>query len=480
MRMEYRRDMQHSYLVAETEENTVNYITRMITENQIRGLLPCECRKIDCKDLYYYDITSRVSLAEKCRYKKIKGSEVIQVIQGFLQVLNQMEEYLIPTSHICLDWNYIYLDPQSGQPLFCCLVLDGREPESGIRELLEELLPRLDHQEQSGISIVYDLYQHVIQDHFSVNELREIVEQRTIEEQDISSKEKKAHVPAYAGVCEKSETENNEKENRKKRQEELWAEQRKHERALEDFFSTDEDEGTREQGRKRLIPVLAGGAGSILYAVAGYLVWRNLPEYLGTWGGIGISLVLGILIWQLVMQRKRREENQIEEKFAVYQEKTEDKPFFPEVEKEAWEEERWDTPKEDMESDTAWENRNIYENNNYTQVLSAGGSPDQLVLKELHPVNGRQFCVEGTRPVIIGQLKEQADLVLPSTAVSRVHASMEKRAGRWYLKDMNSRNGTWVNEQELYGQEEKEIFDGDQIRFANLIYQVQFHPQYFQ
>ena len=37
---------------------------------------------------------------------------------------------------------------------------------------------------------------------------------------------------------------------------------------------------------------------------------------------------------------------------------------------------------------------------------------------------------------------------------------------------MNSRNGTWVNEQELYGEEEQELTNGDQIRFADLIYQV--------
>lgn len=89
------------------------------------------------------------------------------------------------------------------------------------------------------------------------------------------------------------------------------------------------------------------------------------------------------------------------------------------------------------------------------------------------PVSGRQFRIEkATRLTIIGQLKEQADLVLPSTAVSRVHASIEQRAGNWYLKDMNSRNGTWVNEQELYGEEEQELINGDQIRFADLIYQV--------
>ena len=82
MKMDYRRDLQHNYLVVETGEKTENYITRMMTENQVQGLLGCECRRMDQKKLYYYDITSKISLAEKSRLKKVKGSEVLLIIQG--------------------------------------------------------------------------------------------------------------------------------------------------------------------------------------------------------------------------------------------------------------------------------------------------------------------------------------------------------------------------------------------------------------
>ena len=109
MKMDYRRDLQHNYLVVETGEKTENYITRMMTENQVQGLLGCECRRMDQKKLYYYDITSKISLAEKSRLKKVKGSEVLLIIQGLLQVLVQLEEYLIPADQICLDWNYILI-----------------------------------------------------------------------------------------------------------------------------------------------------------------------------------------------------------------------------------------------------------------------------------------------------------------------------------------------------------------------------------
>lgn len=45
MKMDYRRDLQHNYLVVETGEKTENYITRMMTENQVQGLLGCSAEE---------------------------------------------------------------------------------------------------------------------------------------------------------------------------------------------------------------------------------------------------------------------------------------------------------------------------------------------------------------------------------------------------------------------------------------------------
>ena len=238
---------------------------------------------------------------------------------------------------------------------------------------------------------------------------------------------------------------------------------------LEDFFSSEEEEG--ETGR--VSPVSAGMVlgiiGVLLYALTGYAVLEYVPQYLGTWAASGVMAILIVLIWQVVVRKRKKEERQIEEQFAIYQGTSEEAPRHSKTDSREWEEK----DKEPEVEEITWEKRIPWGGDTYTQILSNGGEQGGLILKELHPVSGRQFRIEkATRLTIIGQLKEQADLVLPSTAVSRVHASIEQRAGNWYLKDMNSRNGTWVNEQELYGEEEQELINGDQIRFADLIYQV--------
>ena len=497
MKMDYRRDLQHNYLVAEDGEDTGNYITRMMTENQVQGLLGCECRRIDQKKLYYYDITSKISLAEKCRYKKIKGSEVLLVVQGLLQVLVQLEEYLIPADRICLDWNYIYLDPASGQPSFCCLPVTEKELEQGVRELLEELLPRLDHQEQDGVSVVYELYQYAVRESFSVMELQGVLERRMLEQRKSLRREsqmygeKENSFPSEDGYANTEEAGRSylagerksiqeesvrswEKEKRAgksaggREEEQFRTDRRNHERALKDFFSVEEEENETDRERNLPVGLLAGICAGVLYGLTGYAVWEYFPGYLGIWGAIGVIAALSFLIWQVTVKRRKKEDSQIAEQFAMYQEPAGKSLDFPRQAVGEWEEKE-----EEAEEVSSWENRIPWENNNYTQLLSAGRKEGGLILKELHPVSGRQFRIDKTHPTIIGQLKDQADIVLPSTAVSRVHASIEQRAGSWYLKDLNSRNGTWVNDQELYGEEEKELTTGDQIQFADLVYRVE-------
>ena len=51
---------------------------------------------------------------------------------------------------------------------------------------------------------------------------------------------------------------------------------------------------------------------------------------------------------------------------------------------------------------------------------------------------------ELTEPLTVGRGPEN-DLVLASTAVSRRHAAIVRREGRWYVEDRGSYNGTFLN-----------------------------------
>lgn len=62
----------------------------------------------------------------------------------------------------------------------------------------------------------------------------------------------------------------------------------------------------------------------------------------------------------------------------------------------------------------------------------------------------------------------ECDVVLDNAAVSRQHAQILESHGSYFLEDMRSRNGTYLNEELLEGR--KELQDGDLIRICDVTY----------
>lgn len=69
-------------------------------------------------------------------------------------------------------------------------------------------------------------------------------------------------------------------------------------------------------------------------------------------------------------------------------------------------------------------------------------------------------------PFYVGSLPEYMDYVIPDETVSRFHAKFINRDGNIYLTDLNSTNGTKVNEHTLNVQEQVRLAEGDRIVFA--------------
>jgi pSer/pThr/pTyr-binding forkhead associated (FHA) protein len=82
------------------------------------------------------------------------------------------------------------------------------------------------------------------------------------------------------------------------------------------------------------------------------------------------------------------------------------------------------------------------------------------------PDRGLKFALPAGEPQLIGRSSEA--LPLTDTTVSRRHAELTPDDERWYLRDLESSNGTFVNGERVTGKR-VELSPGDQIRCGSTI-----------
>ena len=71
-------------------------------------------------------------------------------------------------------------------------------------------------------------------------------------------------------------------------------------------------------------------------------------------------------------------------------------------------------------------------------------------------------------PFLIGKQENLSDYVLSRNTVSRLHVRIDQEEDRYYLTDLNSTNGTWVNGRKLEANERTELAAGDEVSIAEL------------
>lgn len=91
----------------------------------------------------------------------------------------------------------------------------------------------------------------------------------------------------------------------------------------------------------------------------------------------------------------------------------------------------------------------------YLVCLSEGGYQDFSITKF---------------PFVIGKGKEWADGVVSNNLISRIHAQLEEEAGEIFITDLNSTNGTGVNDELLEANQTVQLRSGDIVNFSEVYY----------
>lgn len=459
MKAEYKRDINHNYLIFEDEKgiDRSSYQVRMLLGNVIPSILRCHLQNLDGKNFYSYEITSRQSVASYYEGRKFHGEDIRMLLEGFLRVMEELAEYLMNPEQLLIKPEYIYLDIESGTVFFCCLPEQGGEVQTQLREFIEYMLPKLDHEDQEAVFLGYGIYRRVLEPGFQLEMIKEAV----------YHSEQKGTVRA---------ADTGEEDAAEKEAAVLPEPEEKGKESLPDMPVYAVSSAEKHSGwwwAAGCIAAAAAMLGLLGAGVSGILPW--LPAELVIGGGIVAFGIGGFAGWMTDKRKKKQETGAVWEKKEKEQrisllgdEQTAD---GPDGKTKASEEGRMETYSDNQNTFyTATENpeaeKAIY---GETVALCEGGRQGPSTLVSREPGELATIYLE-QELTVVGKLANAADAVIPIPTVSRVHARIRKKDGEYYLADLNSRNGTTVNGQILKNGEEYQLQDEDEVDFAQARY----------
>ena len=101
-----------------------------------------------------------------------------------------------------------------------------------------------------------------------------------------------------------------------------------------------------------------------------------------------------------------------------------------------------------------------------TILLSAGKRNDENVCLLWEEEGNQKRFVLDKEIEIIGKLAAAADICLRHPAVSRIHGRIRREENDFFISDLNSKNGTLLNDRILEPEQEYLLHNGDKISIA--------------
>lgn len=472
MRAEYKRDMNHNYLILHGEEvpDTDSYQVRMLVGNGMPSLLKCRLQGIDGNFLIYYDITSKQSVASMYETKKMGLEDLRLIFGGFVQAMEEMAEYLMNPGQLLVQPEYMYLDVEKKKLYFCCMPGKAGDVREDFRVLTEYILPKINHEDGDAVILGYGVYRRALEDTFHLEYVKEeIYKGRDNREKSFSGNEdsfqkNQGGEKRIPESCKEKEIDKEKGQFREQYENQSGDSPWEMETAnpFENRDREDEKKSPISLRKKILFSILGA---FILIITAGAAVLGFLP---GLQAGVILSGCVVFLGTGMLVYRFRKKHKGSIEKKRGRQEIQREPIWKTEQEEESgWQSQM--SAEEEMSVPQTFEEEPKAKDFGETVVLSAGvvQGPATLVSREPGELTTIYLQEDMT---VIGKMETAVDAVIDLPTVSRIHAKIRRRDQEYYLSDLNSRNGTAVNGRLLKEGEDYQLQNEDEVDFAQARY----------
>lgn len=157
MEVKYIRDFRHNYLVIkEKAEQLSGYSVKMITANEIKGLIGCQERMLNGEALLYYDITSKQNVKSILEAQLLQMAHLQQFFVSLQRVGESLRNYLLDVDGLLLDPEFVYMDMETFE---CRFIYDPQKEQSVEESLLLLMNFFMEHMDADDMKLTEGVYQ---------------------------------------------------------------------------------------------------------------------------------------------------------------------------------------------------------------------------------------------------------------------------------------------------------------------------------
>lgn len=142
-------------------DDTIDSMTLgMLTHNRILGLAPTTFTQLDAQKYLKYNVSAKSS-AKVLFGGSVNRKRLLGVFKGIVNAMLSAEEYMIEPSSILLDTEYIFSDVTSGETILVCLPVEKHEKAPDLKEFFKSLTVNTQFDTTEGIDHVAEILNYL-------------------------------------------------------------------------------------------------------------------------------------------------------------------------------------------------------------------------------------------------------------------------------------------------------------------------------
>ncbi|MFA5881153.1 MAG: DUF6382 domain-containing protein [Eubacteriales bacterium] len=423
---DYLSDGGKSYLVLDKEglskTKLVWFQVEMLTNNEIKGIVKLDVREKDSKVKLYYNLSGLVILSNFLKRNKISKSDFISILDMLISVILNNNNYFLNDQSLVLDEKMVFIDPKSREVY---LIYIPVEIHQDIIQSLKAFIIKLIV--SANIETRDDFIQQMLNlikvEDFNLSDFRNQLK-AVRDEVNTSAQSVRDEVNTSAqSVSKKGSSEGNVDPSRTI---------------------------TVTEGRN-IRTLFLGGVAIISILAAAISYWGVNLKFLMNQSGVTTRMLTygaaAAACIGVTFRILHKESNDVPAAEKTASNKTEPEPTkSPEF--------------------TA--------SNELTRT-PGGGTDDTVLLSELNfpelmTVNGQDSVLIDKPIFIIGRNREVCDYVIEDRGVGRAHAQIRKVDSFYFIEDMDSKNGTFLNDEKISSNQQYKLNRNDKVTIANVEY----------